>query len=247
MSEAVRVLVADAQKPERDALTEALSRLGYSVFEAESGAKTLYTIEALQPDALVISLELPVKDGYGVLQSLGMKTLARYPYVVMTTAMGRAACEKALSLGADEALERPVTADRVDAALKACKGRTAPALALRIAAAREAAVGAQLSKMGMQDALKGYQYLRRAIALVSVSDLLLHQATSRLYPLIAKEVDATDHSVERAIRHAIETTWTHGNMDALHEVFGNTIDPQRGKPTNTECIAMLAESIRKGT
>ena len=97
----------------------------------------------------------------------------------------------------------------------------------------------------MQENLKGYTYLSRAVALSSVDAGMLRKATANLYPRIAAENGVTDHSVERAIRHAIETTWTRGSMEVLHRIFGNSIDPQKGKPTNTECIAMLVQRLQE--
>ena len=84
-----------------------------------------------------------------------------------------------------------------------------------------------------------------AVALCSADDRLLSRATTLLYPRVAARFEATPGGVEHAVRQAIETTWTRGRMETLARLFGNSIDPQRGKPTNTECIALLAEQLRK--
>ena len=100
-----------------------------------------------------------------------------------------------------------------------------------------------VASLGVPEHLKGFEYLSDAVALCSADDRLLERATSMLYPKIARLRGATAGGVEHAIRQAVETTWTRGNMDTLLRLFGNSIDPQRGKPTNIECIARLAEAV----
>jgi two-component system response regulator (stage 0 sporulation protein A) len=99
----------------------------------------------------------------------------------------------------------------------------------------------------MSPTIHGYHYLRKAVNLVSVDISMLRGITNKLYPMLAESFASTASRVERSIRHAIETTVNKGNMEALHHLFGNTMDPQKGKPTNGEFIAMLAEYVRNGT
>lgn len=99
-------------------------------------------------------------------------------------------------------------------------------------------------EIGVPAHIKGFAYTRRAIEMVVHEPELMHAVTKRLYPSIAKEFKTTQSRVERAIRHAIEVAWSRGNVDILSEYFGYTIDIDRGKPTNSEFIAMLADKIR---
>lgn len=239
----IRVLVAEADLKTQEALSTALTRFGFVVYEANDGIQTLSLIEALSPNIVVLSLALPQWDGLGVLETLSTRQLPAYPHIVVATAMGIGARAKALRLGADVALAKPVDPVLLAMQLRDIGSGSPSVLGFRHARKRAGLVDEQLIEIGMQENLKGFAYLSRAVALVSVDHGILKRATSSLYPRIAAEYGVTDHSVERAIRHAIETTWTRGRMEVLHRIFGNSIDPQRGKPTNTECIAMFAERL----
>lgn len=98
--------------------------------------------------------------------------------------------------------------------------------------------------VGVPAHIKGYQYLREAI-IMSVNDPeMLNSITKILYPTIAKTFQTTSSRVERAIRHAIEVAWNRGKMDTIDELFGYTINAEKGKPTNSEFIALIADKIR---
>ena len=101
-----------------------------------------------------------------------------------------------------------------------------------------------IHEIGVPAHIKGYQYLRDAIIL-SVNDMeMLNSITKILYPTIAKRHQTTPSRVERAIRHAIEVAWNRGNPDVLNDLFGYTISNGKGKPTNSEFIALIADNIR---
>lgn len=245
MDNMIRVLVAEADFETQETLSNSLARFGFSVYEASDGMQTLSMIGALSPNIVVLSLALPLRDGLGVLESLSKYQLGSYPHVVVVTAMGKEARVRALALGADIALAKPLDTSVFGMQLRDMASNGPSVLGMRHAKKRIGLVNAQLKMIGMQENLKGFAYLARAVALVSVDYSMLRRATANLYPRIAMENGVTDHSVERAIRHAIETTWTRGSMEILHRIFGNSTDPQRGKPTNTECIAMLVEQLNE--
>ena len=101
-----------------------------------------------------------------------------------------------------------------------------------------------IHEIGVPAHIKGYQYLRSAI-LMAVADMdILNSITKQLYPEIAKQYGTTSSRVERAIRHAIEVAWGRGRMDTIDELFGYTIHAGKGKPTNSEFIALIADKIR---
>jgi two-component system response regulator (stage 0 sporulation protein A) len=243
MDEMMRVLVAEGCAETRDALDAALSLQGFAVYTARDGNEALQAMERLSPDALVLAMALPRLDGLGVLRALDGRALPRYPFVVAIRAMGAAVLAEASAAGADAVFAKPVNPAALLRCLSAAADGPPPRIARQHAARRQARARHELDDMGMSPALKGYAYLAQAICLVSVDAGLLHQATKRLYPLLAQENGSTGSNVERAIRHAIESTWTRGRMEALHRVFGNSRDPQRGKPTNAECIARLAQRV----
>ncbi|MCH5267354.1 MAG: hypothetical protein J1E62_03330 [Lachnospiraceae bacterium] len=101
-----------------------------------------------------------------------------------------------------------------------------------------------LLEIGMPAHIKGYQYIREGIMMSYADPNMLHYITKFLYPGIAKKYHTTSSSVERTIRHAIEVAWRRGNMETLEEVFGNTISANKGKPTNSEFMALLTDKIR---
>ena len=100
--------------------------------------------------------------------------------------------------------------------------------------------------MGVPAHVKGYQYLRDAIVFVTEEVNLMGAVTKELYPMIAEKYDTTASRVERAIRHAIELAWDRGNVEMMNQYFGYTINIERGKPTNSEFIAMIADKMRMG-
>jgi len=103
-----------------------------------------------------------------------------------------------------------------------------------------------IHQMGVPAHVKGYQYLRDAIVFVTEEVNLMGAVTKELYPMIAEKYDTTASRVERAIRHAIELAWDRGNVEMMNQYFGYTINIERGKPTNSEFIAMIADKMRMG-
>ena len=101
-----------------------------------------------------------------------------------------------------------------------------------------------LKKIGVPPHILGYKYLRSAIILGFQDDKLLNCVTKKLYPRIAEDYETTPTRVERSIRHAIEVAWGRSNVEILHEVFGYTIDSERGKPTNSEFMAMITDRLK---
>lgn len=100
-----------------------------------------------------------------------------------------------------------------------------------------------IHEIGIPAHIKGYRYVREAIMMVINNVDVLSAITYELYPAIAMKFDTTSSRVERAIRHAVEVAWGRGDMDVLYKYFGNTIDPQKGKPTNSEFVSCIAEHI----
>ena len=101
-----------------------------------------------------------------------------------------------------------------------------------------------LKRIGVPFANKGYDYLKRAVLLTSDDVSYLRSITTKLYPAIAKEFGTTSSRVERAIRHAIEIAWDRGNLDTLNSFFGYTVNTCKGKPTNSEFIALITDKLR---
>jgi two-component system response regulator (stage 0 sporulation protein A) len=108
----------------------------------------------------------------------------------------------------------------------------------------EAQVTKIIHQIGVPAHIKGYQYLRTAIIMAINDTEVINSVTKVLYPTVAKQYGTTSSRVERAIRHAIEVAWDRGDLDVLNSFFGYTVQNSRGKPTNSEFIAMIADNLR---
>jgi two-component system response regulator (stage 0 sporulation protein A) len=242
-----RVLVADDNREFCDLLTQYLqSQNDFKlVGVAQNGRQVLEMVQSEQPDVVVLDIIMPHLDGIGVLEQLNALGLPRRPKVIMLTAFGQESiAQRVVALGADYYILKPfdlaVLAKRIRqiASGQPVKPGQGEARSL------EMEVTEILHDIGIPAHIKGYLYLREAICLVVGRVELLGGVTKELYPTIAKRYQTTPSRVERAIRHAIEVAWNRGNVELIHSLFGHTINSDRGKPTNSEFIAMVADKLR---
>ena len=218
---------------------------------AYNGVEALQAIEATDPDVVVLDIIMPYLDGIGVLERMDKQTLEKRPKVVMLTAFGQESItHRVLELGADYYILKPfdlnILTDRLRQLFS--QGSAAPkAPTVRDKdRGQDSKVTAMMHELGIPAHIKGYHYLRDAIIMVVDRVDLLSKITKELYPAIAQKYLTTPSRVERAIRHAIEVAWDRGNMDFIQRVFGHTISQEKGKPTNSEFIAMVADRLRLG-
>jgi two-component system response regulator (stage 0 sporulation protein A) len=190
---------------------------------------------------------MPHLDGIGVLEKLSAGTINPRPKVIILTAFGQEAfTQQAMDLGADYYVLKPfdfsVLATRIHQLADGfnVSQYVSPVKTRNL----DVAVTNIIHEMGVPAHIKGYHYLRDAILMV-ISDInLLGAVTKELYPMIAQKYNTTPSRVERAIRHAIELSWDRGNVEMMTKFFGYTINLERGKPTNSEFIAMVADKLR---
>jgi two-component system response regulator (stage 0 sporulation protein A) len=239
-----RVLVADISSEFRYSLRLALEQEQTLrvVGETGNGAQLLELASKLCPDAVVMDLVLAETDGLAVLSQF--QHLPRRPRVLVVSSYAQSSViTQAAALGADYYLTKPCSAstvlERVGQLLDG--GVEAP---VQSPTALETQITGLLHEVGVPANMKGYRYLQRAISMAVQDAQAMIGVTKVLYPEIAKAYHSTSGGVERSIRHAIETAWDRGDLDTLHSYFGYTISSARGKPTNSEFIAMLAERIR---
>lgn len=218
---------------------------------AHNGADVLDQLTATQPDVLILDVIMPQLDGLGVLEHLNEMDLPRRPKVIMLTAFGQESiARRVFEMGADYFILKPfsldVLAERIRQVARGSAGsRPAARAPLRpYARGLDGEISTIIHEVGIPAHIKGYRYLREAILLVLTREELLWAVTKELYPTIARNNQTTASRVERAIRHAIEVAWNRGNFEALSALFGYTISRQRGKPTNSEFIAMVADRLR---
>ncbi|OPX83765.1 MAG: Stage 0 sporulation protein A [Pelotomaculum sp. PtaB.Bin104] len=246
---AIRLLIADDNRDFCELLKEFINQ--QEDFElvavASNGLEALQLIEEQSPDVIVLDIIMPHLDGIGVLENLSSNGVANKPKVIMLTAFGQeSVTQRAVELGADYYILKPfdfnVLATRIR---QLAEGVHVPQYVTPVKPRNlDVAVTNLIHEMGVPAHIKGYFYLRDAILMV-ISDVnLLGAVTKELYPMIAVKYQTTPSRVERAIRHAIELAWDRGNVDMMTKFFGYTINLERGKPTNSEFIAMVADKLR---
>ena len=253
MNNEIKILIADEDVNERKALTAELRRMGFpEIIEAENGEEALVLVEKERPDVAIIDLWLSKLDGIGVIREIRNLKIKDYkaPSSILVSAVSRQnVFIEATNSGADICLLKPYNIESL------CRHILSLA-ATRNGCAEEAGeleerspdMETQVTKIihqiGVPAHIKGYQYLRTAILLTVNDGDIINSVTKILYPTIAKQYQTTTSRVERAIRHAIEVAWDRGDIDTLNSYFGYTIQTNRGKPTNSEFIAMISDNLR---
>ena len=218
---------------------------------AKDGVEAYELIKNKQPDVMLLDIVMPKLDGLSVLDKMNKdRTLKKKPAVIVIIT------EDAFHKGADYFIMKPFENEVVIRHIKRLRdNKNRRNSEVRATSAYEKAsdpvihdleadVTNMIHEIGVPAHIKGYQYLREAI-MMSVEDIeMLGSITKILYPTIAKKYQTTPSRVERAIRHAIEVAWNRGKMDTIDELFGYTINNGKGKPTNSEFIALIADKIR---
>lgn len=229
----------------------------------QDGAQLLQCLPEVQPDVLVLDLIMPHVDGLGVLEWMATEHFATRPKVIVLSIWGQEnMIHRLVEAGADYCLLKPIQMEVlvarvrqlcIGAATQERPGGVSPQVRPQPAPIRkpmwaegnlENRVARIITHVGVPAHISGYRYLRQAVRLVVNRVDLLGAVTKELYPTIARDNGSTPSRVERAIRHAIEIAWTRGDAQLHLELFGPTLKPDRGKPTNSEFIALLADRLR---
>ena len=206
---------------------------------------------------------MPHLDGIGVLEKINETKLNKYPLCVMISAVGQDKVTKqAISLGAQYYVVKPFDIEVLIKRIEELKNYQVPEKNTNFIVREAKSDYIQIPKMerkednlealvtniihevGVPAHIKGYQYLREAIMMVVDNIDMINQITKQLYPEIAHKYKTTSSRVERAIRHAIEVAWSRGKIEATESIFGYTVNANKGKPTNSEFIAMIADKLR---
>lgn len=229
------------------------------VGEASDGISAVSVIKEKEPDIVLLDLIMPKLDGLGVMQKINKDTtLKKHPAFIVVSAIGKESItEDAFSQGAVYYIMKPfdneVVIDKIKQVSLTKSQRTAaignvgaPAMPPQEMPPHnlETDVTNIIHEIGVPAHIKGYQYLRDAIIMSVDNREVINSITKVLYPTIAKMNKTTPSRVERAIRHAIEVAWSRGKMDTIDDLFGYTINTGKGKPTNSEFIALISDKIR---
>jgi two-component system response regulator (stage 0 sporulation protein A) len=250
MKESIKVAIADDNREFADIMQECLSQHPdiNLVGIAYNGEEVLSIIEEKKPDVVILDIIMPHLDGIGVLERINTMEGKR-PKIIMLTALGQESItQRVVELGADYYILKPFNMDVLISRIRQLANAVTtqrPANTQSIKARPlDVEVTNIIREIGIPAHIKGYQYLRDAIMMIINEIELLGAVTKVLYPMIAEKYSTTPSRVERAIRHAIEVAWNRGNMDMINRLFGYTVKLEKGKPTNSEFMAMIADKLR---
>ena len=242
----LKILLADADEDSRIALEQDLEQEQSLevIGSTGSGMDAIKLIEKTEPDIIIMDLVLAGVDGLDVLEQLSQSQWERKrPMVIVYSAYIRGSVTlQAAEFGADYFIMKPCSSQLVAERIRQLYqvSPAAPSNSEHL----ETLVTSVIHEIGVPAHIKGYQYLREAI-IIAVEDMeVINAVTKVLYPEVARRFDTTASRVERAIRHAIEVAWDRGDIETLQKYFGYTVSNAKGKPTNSEFIAMIADRLQ---
>ena len=241
MNNKVKVLIGDDSAETGVSLANKLREKGMYAYTRRSDCGVILdSIKKAPPDAAIMDISAQNGDVISVMRAvkeLGIKTPA---FIITSAYDNEFIARQVMENGASKFLLRPCDADDLCTAINSALGDRVDSFSDDM----EVVVTDMIHQLGVPAHIKGYHYLRTAI-LYSIKDkTLLDSVTKLLYPTVAGIYDTTSSRVERAIRHAIEIAWDRGNVDTLNSFFGYTVDTCKGKPTNSEFIALITDKLR---
>lgn len=242
----MRVLIAEDDAVGKACKSEMEKRGIETELIKKDGNKVIERIDSRHYDVVLMDVFMSGADGVEVLEHMN-DSLSEKPLVMLFSTVDNSEFEEQMiKAGADYYFIKPISpstvAKRVEN-LSCWRSEKQQKTAMRTDTDIELVISDIMRQIGVPAHIKGYQYLRKAIMLCVEDSEMMGSITKILYPTVAKEFKTTSSRVERAIRHAIEVAWDRGDVDVLSSYFGYTIQSQRGKPTNSEFIAMIADKI----
>ena len=246
-----KVLIAEENGEFLKSMLAALRGCGFDCISIpKNGEEAVSAIEKYNPDVVIMEAFMARYDALAVLKLVANMKLPVKPCIAVLSNTDNSGFEQQLlGNGADYYFIKPVDVNMLCERISELAGWAGKgADIIRMKSAREPdleiTVSEIMHELGVPAHIKGYQYLRDAIILSVNSPEMMNSVTKVLYPTVAKHFSTTSSRVERAIRHAIEVAWDRGDIDVLSAYFGYTIQNSRGKPTNSEFIAMIADKLR---
>ncbi len=249
MEKTTKILIADENEELRAEVIDNLRKYGYRYLdEASNGEDALQKISRTHPGVVIVDLWLSKLDGIGIIRAARKLPLPadERPAMILTSMVSSPSTfMEATNAGADLCLLKPFDYPSLCEHIDALTSRNSAGKGVVHAPQdMETQVTKIIHQIGVPAHIKGYQYLRTAILMTIEDNDIINSVTKVLYPSVAKKYSTTTSRVERAIRHAIEVAWDRGDIDTLNSYFGYTIQNNRGKPTNSEFIAMIADNLR---
>ena len=247
MSDKKKIVLADASEEFRQMLADMIREEADLTVcaQTDSGDGLLDLAAVHRPDVVIMDLMLTGADGLDVLDELSEMGEKRPRTLVLSSFNNPSIAGQVVQRGGDYCMLKPCRLQSViDRAKELASGRSGAQIQEETNTRDlERQVTAIIHEIGVPAHIKGYQYLREAIGL-AVEDMdIINAVTKVLYPTVAKKFNTTSSRVERAIRHAIEVAWDRGDLETLQKYFGYTVSNAKGKPTNSEFIAMIADFL----
>ncbi|MDR2073762.1 MAG: sporulation transcription factor Spo0A [Oscillospiraceae bacterium] len=250
-SEETKKIVALISEEDEDFLKsapEVMENFGVSCFFVpKDGMKVVDEVQRLEPDFVVMNLFMPRIDAIGVLSRINKLDVKKPESIIISGYVNQTLEQEILCAGASYLILRPFGIEELAEKIVRISNFGVSGFT-RILSEKdkelESKVAEILHRVGIPAHIRGYQYLCRSIMSSAEDPEMINSMTKRLYPTIAKSFCTTSSRVERAIRHAIEVAWDRGDISVLNSYFGFTIQNSKGKPTNSEFIAMISERLR---
>lgn len=245
MEKQIKIIIcADDGEWGREHIDAATSRGAQVILTGKNGAALLSRIRDEKPDAVIMGLFMAGMDALGVMHAVNSEGIKKPVFLVTASYTSPELERQVMEAGAayyaiqpyskNELIDRTFTLTN---AMKHLNSTSSGRSDLRIQ------VTEILHQIGVPAHIKGYHYLRDSIIMAIEEPEIINAVTKQLYPSVAKQYETTSSRVERAIRHAIEVAWDRGDVDVLNSYFGYTIHNTRGKPTNSEFIAMISDKL----
>ncbi len=260
MRESMKILVATGQKREEPGMILGhMKQFEYVIQETSEPYETIVeSVHAVEPDLVIADICLKEGDGISLLQECRRIENINTKFVFLTDVSAQVIIDLAYKVGADyyfmynqdpkfiaRILERILESHyQMKQQEKQRAGMTLEQKQFLFDTALENDVTRMIREIGIPAHIKGYQYIREGIIMSVKDPEILNYITKYLYPTIAKKYRTTTSSVERAIRHAIEVAWNRGKLESMEELFGYSVNSGKGKPTNSEFIALIADKLR---
>ncbi len=247
------IVIADPGPEFRIGLKSFLAKKGYRIVgDCQDGYEAIRLIEETRPDAVILDILLPRLDGIEVINETRTRIPGYSPVFIVVTGIGNnKMLTEATQAGASYCIIKPCEYTALSNRLENALRETTPKSESTLIKAEpspevelETLVTKIIHQIGVPAHIKGYQYLRTAIIMTMHNNELINSITKQLYPGVAKRYGTTSSRVERAIRHAIEVAWDRGDVDVINSYFGYTVQSARGKPTNSEFIALISDNLR---
>lgn len=249
MKNRFKVLIAEDAAEFKTGTSDVFAENNFDArFCEKDGSKVVENIRAYQPDIVLMDMFMSNIDGVGVMRGIKKSKDIKIPIFVIISSFDSSMLEReALSAGAAYYVIKPFRPsdlmERISDLITCCTESKKGEI-YSINRELEITITDILHQIGVPAHIKGYHYLRDSITMAVKRPEIINAVTKELYPSVAKKYETTSSRVERAIRHAIEVAWDRGDVDVLNSYFGYTIHNSRGKPTNSEFIAMISDRLR---